>query len=561
VEIGVKRIQRWVVLSLLLVPIWWFGVAWSGELDVSHGPTLADERPAKQVVSTPKVINQGKRLYEHYCWPCHGLNGAGNGPVADTLNPRPRDFTQAHFKIRSTGYGELPTDADLFRTISRGILGTAMPSWKHRLTEDERWAVLHYLKTFSNAFNQSKPQSLQVENEPPATADNIAKGKKLFSGKGQCLNCHGPNGRGNGPFTLIPGFLKDARGDPVLPRNLTKGWTYKGGNTSADIYLRLSTGLNGTPMSPPMAPLNTLTSDERWTLAHFVRSLQRPQEGRGKVVLRARKVTQPLSLDPSADIWKTVPGLDVELTGQVHVAPRNENPTVDFVQVKTLYNENELALRLQWDDPTANTTHEDTPQTKAMEAAKFGQTYPVLYPPSVRLKNLRDGVAVQWPVKIPDGPIKPHFMQGDAGHPVNLWHWKADWQENGSHATPVEEKNAKGYQVAPQPQPAKNQDVQGKGVWEDGQWAVVLKRPLQTSDSDDVQLQFGHLIPVAFHVWDGANGEVGLRRSISSWYFLLLESEPPVTLYLFPLFGIGLALGLEYWAIRRVRKGATPPAH
>jgi len=67
-------------------------------------------------------------------------------------------------------------------------------------------------------------------------------------------------------------------------------------------------------------------------------------------------------------------------------------------------------------------------------------------------------------------------------------------------------------------------------------------------------------MPVAFHVWDGANGEVGLRRTISSWYFLLLESEPPVTLYLFPLFGIGLAVGLEYWAIRRVRKGARAMA-
>jgi len=303
-----------------------------------------------------------------------------------------------------------------------------------------------------------------------------------------------------------------------------------------------------------MAPLETLTNDERWDLAHFVKSLQRPQAETGKVVIRAQKVKQDLPLDPKADIWKTVQGLDVEITGQVHVAPRNENPTVDFVQVKALYNENELALRLQWDDRTPNTTHEDTPQTKAMAAAKFGQTYPVLYPPSARLKNLRDAVAVQWPVKIPDGPIKPHFMQGDAGHPVNLWDWKADWQEDGSHTTPVEEENAKGYQVAPQAQPVKNQNVQGKGVFEDGRWTVVLKRTLHTQDTQDIQLELGRLIPIAFHVWDGANGEVGLRRTISSWYFILLESERPLTVYLFPLVSIGFALGLEYWAIRRVRK-------
>ena len=553
-----RRIQRLVVVSLPLVLLW-FSAAWSGELDVSHGPTLSDERPTTQVASTPQVISQGKRIYKQYCWPCHGLHGEGNGPVADTLNPRPRDFTQAHFKIRSTSYGKLPTDADLFRTISRGIPGTAMPSWKHRLTEEDRWAVLHYLKTFSETFTQSQPTSVQVEEEPPNTPESLAKGNELFHGKGQCVNCHGPNGRGNGPFTTIPGFLRDARGDPTMPRNLTKGWTYKGGNTVKDIYLRLATGLNGTPMSPSMAPLDTLTKEERWNLSHFVKSLQRPQEETGKVVIHAQNVKQDLPLDPNADIWKTVQGLVVELTGQVHVAPRNQNPTVDIVQVKALYNENELALRLQWDDRTANTTHEDTPQTKAMEAAKFGQTYPVLYPPSVRLKNLRDGVAVQWPVKISDGPIKPHFMQGDAGHPVNLWHWKADWQESSGHATPVEEENVKGYQVAPQAQPTKNQDVQGKGVFEDGQWTVVLKRALQTNDSHDIQLKLGRLIPLAFHVWDGANEEVGLRRTISSWYFILLDSPTPLTVYLFPLFGISLAIGLEYWAIRRARN--NPSSH
>ncbi len=541
--------------GLFMAGIWLALSGFGGEQDVSHGPTQADEKPTKQVAATPEVLQRGKAIYQHYCWPCHGLDGAGDGPVANTLNPRPRDFTQAHFKLRSTGFGELPTDADLFRTISRGIPGTAMPSWKHRLKEEERWAVLHYIKTFSTKFKGAHPQPVSIGAEPPASAESIARGKVLFHGKGQCLNCHGDNGRGNGPFVLVEDFLVDARGDPVMPRNFTEPWRYKGGHTAKEIYTRLATGLNGTPMSPPTAPLDKLSEAERWDLAHYVQSLQQPKQGAGQAVIRAKKIKQDLSLDPQADIWKGVSALDVELTGQVHVAPRNENPDVDLVRVKALYNDRELALWLQWDDRTENTDFEPSPEKRAMLAAKFGQTYPVLYPADERMEDLPDGVMLQWPVHIPDGPIMPHMVQGDGEHPVNLWQWRADWQEDdASHA--VREENAAGYKAPPKVQPTTGWQAQGKGVFEDGRWSVVIKRALHTKDAGDVQLEPGHLIPLAVNVWNGANEEFGLRRDISSWYFVLLEKSPPLSNYFLPILAFMLAIGLEFWAIRR-----TKPAH
>jgi len=545
-----KRVTPFV---LLLIAGVWLGLSgFGGEQDVSHGPTQADEQSTRQVASTPEVLRQGKAVYQHYCWPCHGLDGGGDGPVANTLNPRPRDFTQAHFKLRSTGFGELPTDADLYRTISRGIPGTAMPAWKHRLTGDERWAVLHYIKTFSKQFTGAHPQLVSIGKEPPVSKESIARGKALFHDKGQCLNCHGENGRGNGSFVEVEGFLVDARGDPVMPRNLTEPWRYKGGNTAKEIYTRLSTGLNGTPMSPPTAPLDKLSEAERWDLVHYVKSLQQPKQGTGQAVIRAVRIKQALPLDPGADIWKGVAALDVELTGQVHVAPRNENPDVDLVRVKALYNDKEMALWLQWDDRTENSDFESDPKKKAMLAAKFGQSYPVLYPVDERMEDLPDGVMVQWPVHIPDGPIMPHMVQGDSAHPVNLWHWRADWQEDDEdHA--VREENAAGYKAAPGIQPAPGQQAQGRGVFDDGRWTVVLKRSLRTKDTGDVQLETGRLIPLAVNVWNGANEEFGLRRTVSSWYFVLLEESPSLAIYILPILGFCLAIGLEFLAIRRAK--------
>src|SRR5215831_3408449 len=82
-------------------------------------------------------VDAGKALYQRYCTFCHGVHGDGTGESAPYLDPKPRDFTLATFKCRSTPTGTLPTDSDLYDTISRGIHASAMPSWKP-LTRQER---------------------------------------------------------------------------------------------------------------------------------------------------------------------------------------------------------------------------------------------------------------------------------------------------------------------------------------------------------------------------------------------------------------------------------------
>ncbi len=83
----------------------------------------------------------GERVYRDNCQACHGANGRGDGPAASALNPRPADF-RVHM---AAGH----PDGEHFSVVTGGKDGTAMPSFKDRLSVDERWHVINFLKTFA----------------------------------------------------------------------------------------------------------------------------------------------------------------------------------------------------------------------------------------------------------------------------------------------------------------------------------------------------------------------------------------------------------------------------
>ena len=108
------------------------------------------------------------------------------------------------------------------------------------------------------------------------------------------------------------------------------------------------------------------------------------------------------------------------------------------------------------------------------------------------------------------------------------------------------------------PAPPENQNVVGQGVWNEGTWKIVLKPALDTGDAQDIRLEPGRLTPVAFQVWDGSNGERNLMMSISSWYFLLLETSIPLSTYLYSISAVLVAVTLAIWLIWRFRRGGLP---
>ncbi|HLX12530.1 MAG TPA: c-type cytochrome [Bacteroidota bacterium] len=210
----------------------------------------------------------GKQIYESHCAYCHGLAGKGDGIAAAYLSPRPRDFTAGKFKFRSTESGSIPTDDDLLKTISEGLHSTAMPDWKTFISSDSIKLVIGYVKTFSARFANEKPRPFIVGSEPTMTPSRLATGAEVFQ-RLQCQSCHGVGGTGVG---ATASELFDDWGNPETPPKLTEPWTFRGGSSPADIYLRFRTGIDGTPMP---SYISSATDAEMWDAAFYVTSLGR----------------------------------------------------------------------------------------------------------------------------------------------------------------------------------------------------------------------------------------------------------------------------------------------
>jgi mono/diheme cytochrome c family protein len=212
-------------------------------------------------------VEAGKQDYRRWCVGCHGKEGNGEGENAPYVDPRPRDFTEALFRWRSTPTGTLPTDQDLYDTITRGVVDTLMPTWRP-LTPQTRVDLVAYIKTFSPKWKTQKPGTpITIPSEPPQTIDSVLHGRQLFD-QMQCWKCHGPEGRGDGPSAIT---LTDDKGEPIRPYNFHDGTRFRCGETNEDLYKIFMTGLDGSPM-PSFA--DSLKPQDAWDLVHFLRTLQ-----------------------------------------------------------------------------------------------------------------------------------------------------------------------------------------------------------------------------------------------------------------------------------------------
>lgn len=453
-------------------------------------------------------LDAGRKLYQRWCVQCHGEEGKGDGPAADFVYPRPRNFTLALFKVRTTPSGQLPTDHDLFNIISKGLPGTSMPAWEKFIPEADRWQLAHYVKTFDElGLFKEEPAKEQVaiDAPPKLTPELVARGKDIYQQK-KCWQCHGQQGRGDG---VSAAGMKDEWGFPIRPVNFTKSWRFRGGDRIEDIYRTFTTGFNGTPM-PSFVDAIPEASD-RWALAAFVKSLARPQKK--EQVLRAGFIADEIPLNPYAKPWEEADFADFPLAGQIILEPRWFKPVHDAITARALYNEREIAVLLEWDDGTHNT----------------GQGKPA------------DAVALQLPTT-DTGSEKPYFILGDGKHAVDYLRWSA--KDGLSRVT----AQGAGKQTS--------RDTGGwtaQGAYKDGQYRVILRRSLKGRDGE-LGFAPGKFVPVAFHLWDGDNGEEGLKMSISTWYALLPQPATPLTVWLWP-FGIGFAaLGGELLLLRRMRR-------
>lgn len=204
--------------------------------------------------TSPEVIDEGSELFATNCSPCHGTDGAG-----EQLGSA--DFTN----IREMS-GLAPRDLYLTITQGRG----SMPAWQSLLSQDERWALIDYLRTFT--YDPSLPDDSEFEEVSDgegevetsvascATSPNpfdredipaIQAGASIYDS--QCAACHGADGSGGLPNT--PDFTSS-----TINRELLSDPT--------SYFCVLSAGEGSMPGFQ-----KTLTTDEMWQAITFLGSL------------------------------------------------------------------------------------------------------------------------------------------------------------------------------------------------------------------------------------------------------------------------------------------------
>lgn len=222
----------------------------------------------KSGVTIPAVgARTGPEVFAAECAQCHGELGNGKGTAYPWLTSKPRDFTQKKFKLRTTGPGALPTRADLFDTITRGIRSRAMPAFDF-LNEAERKAVAEDVLKYAGAVDKPDPAAVTLPPEAAATPELLAHGQAVYE-QVQCGKCHQPNAE-----DAARPDLTDEAGQPVRPQHL-RFEEFIGPDSARDVEMRLRTGMDGTPM-PSFA--GAVPDGDLGALAAWIKSQREPRD-------------------------------------------------------------------------------------------------------------------------------------------------------------------------------------------------------------------------------------------------------------------------------------------
>jgi len=119
-----------------------------------------------------EIVAHGKDVWQNAkCWECHGQTGKGDGEKAPGLKDdfgfpvRPADLTSGQFKSG-------PAVQDIFRTMSTGLSGTPMPSYRDSLSEQDRWALAYYVLSLSSFKDPLTGELLNISDADRKALDD-----------------------------------------------------------------------------------------------------------------------------------------------------------------------------------------------------------------------------------------------------------------------------------------------------------------------------------------------------------------------------------------------------
>jgi len=107
-------------------------------------------------------VSRGAPLYAANCTMCHGAGGRGDGPLASTLPIRPADLTEPHLFAHQVG--------DIYWWVSNGV-GGVMPGFAAKLTPDQRWDVINFVRARAAGVLADKAGSQITTAAAPALPD------------------------------------------------------------------------------------------------------------------------------------------------------------------------------------------------------------------------------------------------------------------------------------------------------------------------------------------------------------------------------------------------------
>lgn len=213
-----KKIAPLIVLCIAVI---WTGIAYSAETKLSEDAIITS-------------ILEGRDIFQKTCSVCHGDDGSAGTWVAESLNPRPRDFTKPKVK-------EFLTRERMFHSIHNGRPNTAMQPFRHQLSEKQIHSVIDYIRAKLMKIDVFK----ELLKDSPSAAK--AAGKFMVSTKGgeelyrtTCSVCHGDKGNAD---TWVSHSLNPK------PKNFTDPEVIKVLDRKRMI-MSVTNGLPGTAMQP-----------------------------------------------------------------------------------------------------------------------------------------------------------------------------------------------------------------------------------------------------------------------------------------------------------------------
>ena len=322
--------QRWQVIRYIEEEL-----ANPVERDPDEGdPSGAYANLTNPLPKTVDTLEMGKHIFTRECFVCHGDEGKGLGPYRDDIRPQPPDFSdKGHY---GTIQNPLFSDSDYYWRISEGLPWSAMPVWKYLYSDDERWAVVYYIRVnFTQTLlrpatsgPQQYPAIYLTQNTPiDLTANQVDQGDQsqlVYKapvpeiGKGvyttYCTHCHGFAGLGDGWDAA--GYLD------VAPANFTSSDVK--GLSQGEWFARVSFGLQNSAM-PTWG--EWLPEQDRWNAISYIE----------KYILNAKPAGQA-TIQPS--IWQTNGGKVANNFISLSQADwTDEGKTIDANHGQDLYNQ------------------------------------------------------------------------------------------------------------------------------------------------------------------------------------------------------------------------------